>query len=255
MNHPIDTRKRRIGFSAIPVVLLLLGSALFFYASDRTEGAQTPAGVSSSVRAAAENGAERQAPPATVRKVMIDPGHGGHDPGTTGVDGHEERDVNLSIALKLYEILQADPRFDVRLTRSDDTFVELEDRSAMANEWPADALLSIHGNSFTDESVSGTETYYEHENGMPLAQAVHDAVVETMGFKDRGVRENQLQVLSLSEVPSALVEVGYLTNAGQEAALRSEEGGRRAAQAIAEGLKRYFGLSGEDVDGNGNDPR
>jgi len=246
MKHPIEKRPRSFGFVAIPILLLLLGSALFFYTTDRTEGAKTPADREKALRTAAANGAARQSavPPGGAFKIMIDPGHGGHDPGTTGVSGREEREVNLNIALKLYEVLREDTRFDVRLTRSDDTFVELEDRSAMANEWQADALLSLHGNSFTDGTVSGTETYYEHENGRTLAEAVHGAVVEAMGFEDRGVRENRLKVLSLSEVPAALVEVGYLTNGQQEAVLTGEEGAQRAALAIADGLKRYFGLEG-----------
>jgi N-acetylmuramoyl-L-alanine amidase len=172
-------------------------------------------------------------------KILIDAGHGGKDPGTTGVSGTFEKVSNLAIAMRVYELLQEDSRFEVRMTRTDDTFYQLEDRSAMANDWPADAFISIHGNSYEDGSVSGSETFYRYDNGLPLAEAIHGKLVDAMGFKDRGIRLNELKVLTLSQVPSALIESGYLTNAAEEAVLLSEEGQNRMAQAIVDGLKEY----------------
>lgn len=175
-------------------------------------------------------------------KILIDAGHGGKDPGTTGVSGTFEKVSNLAIAMRVYELLQEDSRFEVRMTRTDDTFYQLEDRSAMANDWPADAFISIHGNSYEDDSVSGSETFYRYDNGLPLAEAIHGKLVDAMGFKDRGIRLNELKVLTLSQVPSALIESGYLTNAAEEAVLLSEEGQNRMAQAIVDGLKQYAEL-------------
>lgn len=172
-------------------------------------------------------------------KILIDAGHGGKDPGTTGVSGTFEKVSNLAIAKRVYELLQGDARFEVRMTRTDDTFYQLEERSAMANDWPADAFVSIHGNSYEDDSVSGSETFYRYDNGLPLAEAVHGKLVDAMGFKDRGIRLNELKVLTLSQVPSVLIESGYLTNAAEEAVLLSEEGQNRMAQAIVDGLKQY----------------
>lgn len=184
-------------------------------------------------------------PPPSIRSytIVIDPGHGGHDPGATGASGNYERDFTLSLAKKVFELLQEEPMFEPLLTRSDDTHVELEDRAAFANEWKADVLVSIHANTYTDPSVGGTETLYHNENSILLAETMQQQVVEAMGFRDRGVKEQQLKVLSLTEMPSVLLEVGYLTNAEQEAYMLSSEGQATAAQAIVDGLKRYFEIT------------
>lgn len=184
-------------------------------------------------------------PPGPPYTVVIDPGHGGHDPGATGASGDFEREFTLTLALKVFELLQEEPMFEPLLTRSDDTHVELEDRAAFANEWEADVLVSIHGNTYTDPSVEGTETLYHNENSILLAQTLQQEVVKAMGFRDRGVKEQQLKVLSLTEMPSALIEIGYMTNAEQEAYMRSSDGQAIAAQAIVDGLKRYFEIVGQ----------
>jgi len=172
-------------------------------------------------------------------KIMIDAGHGGKDPGAEGHSGTFEKVSNLGIARKLYDILRNDPSVEVRMTRNDDTFVKLEDRSAMANDWHADVFVSIHGNSYEDDSVTGHETFYRYDNGLPLAESIHDKLVDEMGFKDRGIRLNELKVLTLSQMPSVLIETGYLSNPAEEATLLSDEGQTRMAQAIADGLKAY----------------
>ncbi|NBD26284.1 N-acetylmuramoyl-L-alanine amidase family protein [Paenibacillus glycinis] len=187
-------------------------------------------------------------PPDNVYRVVIDPGHGGKDPGSEGSSGQWEKDSNLSLAMKIYDLLKSDPAFAPRLTRSDDTFVELADRAAMANDWHADALLSIHDNAFEDPSVGGTETYYKYASGMPLAMAIHQQVVAALGFPDRGVKEEQLKVLALSEMPAVLVEPGYITNPGEESVMLSEDGQMKAAQAIVDGLKSFLQASGTGAD-------
>ncbi|MGO4547576.1 N-acetylmuramoyl-L-alanine amidase [Paenibacillus sp. 2TAB23] len=178
-------------------------------------------------------------------KIMIDPGHGGKDPGATGASGNYERDYTLTLAKKVFDLLRDDPMFEPRMTRTTDVFVELEDRAAMANEWQADALLAIHGNTYTDDSANGTETLHTHDDSNLLAQTVQKNVIKALGFRDRGVKEERLKVLSLSEMPAALVEVGYLTNAGEEAVMLSTDGQNAAAKGIVEGLKQYFLQYGE----------
>lgn|GEM_PF-4006326 len=173
-------------------------------------------------------------------KIVIDPGHGGKDPGSTGFSGIFEKVSNLAIAERVYDLLLEDSRFEVRMTRTDDTFVELEDRAGMANDWPADAFVSIHGNAYEDSSVSGSETFYRYDNGLLLAEAIHEELVDAMGFRDRGIRLNELKVLTLSKVPSLLIETGYLSNVAEETAILSEEGQDRMARAIVDGLKAYF---------------
>jgi N-acetylmuramoyl-L-alanine amidase len=95
-----------------------------------------------------------------VGRIVIDPGHGGHDQGTIGPGGFAEKDLVLSIALKLQEMLQEKLGAEVVLTRKDDTFIPLEERTEIANQHRADLFISIHANSSSIRSISGVETYY-----------------------------------------------------------------------------------------------
>jgi len=100
---------------------------------------------------------------------VIDAGHGGHDSGTLGVDGIEEKDVVLDVALRLGKLLHDRLGAEVIYTRSDDTFIPLETRTAIANKAQADLFLSIHANSSSDESARGVETYYLNFTSDPTA--------------------------------------------------------------------------------------
>jgi len=91
--------------------------------------------------------------------VVIDPGHGGHDPGAVGPTGLREKDVVLDIALKLREILSKDPTLDVHLTRDHDIFIPLEERTAIARKKEADLFISIHANASPNRAARGVETY------------------------------------------------------------------------------------------------
>jgi N-acetylmuramoyl-L-alanine amidase len=109
--------------------------------------------------------AHKPPPPPVLRppqrfKIVLDPGHGGSDPGAIGIGGIAEKDVVLRIALKLRQELDAKGDFDVVLTRDSDVFVPLEERTARANVEDADLFVSIHANASTNEKQSGVETYY-----------------------------------------------------------------------------------------------
>jgi N-acetylmuramoyl-L-alanine amidase len=95
-----------------------------------------------------------------IGRIVIDAGHGGHDSGTLGVDGIEEKDVVLDVALRLGKLLHDRLGSEIIYTRSDDTFIPLETRTAIANKAQADLFLSIHANSSSDASARGVETYY-----------------------------------------------------------------------------------------------
>ncbi len=95
-----------------------------------------------------------------IGRIVIDAGHGGHDSGTIGVDGLEEKDVVLDVALRVGKLLHDRLGAEIVYTRSDDTFIPLETRTAIANKAQADLFLSIHANSSSDESARGVETYY-----------------------------------------------------------------------------------------------
>ena len=97
---------------------------------------------------------------AKIRRVVIDPGHGGHDPGAVGQSGLQEKDVVLSIGLKLREKLKEELGLDVVMTRATDIFIPLEERTAIANKVNADLFVSIHVNAANNRNASGIETYY-----------------------------------------------------------------------------------------------
>jgi N-acetylmuramoyl-L-alanine amidase len=95
-----------------------------------------------------------------IRRIVVDPGHGGHDPGAQGVGGTREKDVVLQIALRLAHRLKDELGLDVVLTRSTDVFLELQERTAIANKVGADLFVSIHANASLNRNSSGIETYY-----------------------------------------------------------------------------------------------
>ena len=108
-----------------------------------------------------------------IGRIVIDPGHGGHDTGTIGPTGLMEKDLCLDVALRLGKLIeQRVPSEEIVYTRQDDKYVGLERRTAIANEAKADLFVSIHANSSDDASVSGIETYYLNFNGSPQAMEV-----------------------------------------------------------------------------------
>jgi N-acetylmuramoyl-L-alanine amidase len=91
--------------------------------------------------------------------IVVDAGHGGKDPGALAVTGKKEKDITLAAALQLKELLEADPRYEVRLTRESDTFIELEDRVTLARNWGANLFISLHADAAGRDSVSGASVY------------------------------------------------------------------------------------------------
>jgi N-acetylmuramoyl-L-alanine amidase len=104
-----------------------------------------------------------------IGRIVIDAGHGGHDSGTLGADGIEEKDVVLDVALRLGKLLSDRLGAEIVYTRSDDTFIPLETRTAIANKAQADLFISIHANSSSDASARGVETYYLNFTSDPTA--------------------------------------------------------------------------------------
>ncbi len=122
-----------------------------------------------------------------IGRIVIDAGHGGHDTGTIGPTGLMEKDLCLDVALRLGKIIQQKlPGADIVFTRSDDTFIPLEDRTRIANEAKADLFLSIHANSSPDHEARGIETYYLNMKGSAEAMAVaaRENAVSQQGIHD-----------------------------------------------------------------------
>lgn len=171
--------------------------------------------------------------------VVIDAGHGDHDPGAIGVTKKREKDFNLAMALKVEKLLAKEQNIEVVLTRSNDTFLELKDRAKIANDLKADVFISIHANS-GPSTASGTETYYYHESDKALANALHKEIVKAMGLKDRGVRYGNFHVIRETKMPGALLEVGFLSNKTDESKLFDPATQDRVAEAIVRGIKGYL---------------
>ena len=103
---------------------------------------------------------QKKAAISKIRRIVVDPGHGGHDPGAVGPSGLQEKDVVLAIGLKLRELLRDELGLDVIMTRSSDVFIPLEERTAIANKVNADLFLSVHANAAANRTANGIETYY-----------------------------------------------------------------------------------------------
>lgn len=181
----------------------------------------------------------------TGRKlVVIDAGHGGSQPGTVGITKKLEKDFNLAVALKVESLLKQDGSVDFAFTRTSDVKLSLEERSKFANDLQADLFVSIHGNSLeaAKGNPSGTETYYSRDESIPFANVMHKHLVGATGLNDRKVRYSSLHVTRETTMPAVLLEVGYLSNIGDEALMYTEEFQQRVAESIVAGIKEYLGL-------------
>ncbi|WP_339319917.1 N-acetylmuramoyl-L-alanine amidase [Paenibacillus sp. FSL R10-2734] len=174
--------------------------------------------------------------------VVLDAGHGAKDSGAVGVTGKYEKNFNLAIVLKTAELLKKENNIDVVLTRSNDTFLELKERAAMANNLKADIFISVHANSSASSSASGTETYYQREASKSLAKVMHKYLVQATGLSDRGVRYGNFHVIRETKMPAVLLEVGYLSSKKDEALLFSEASQNKVAASIVSGIKEYLGI-------------
>lgn len=173
--------------------------------------------------------------------VVIDAGHGNQDPGTIGYSKTKEKDFNLAVALKVGQLLEKESNIDFVLTRSDDTFLKLEERARIANDLNADVFVSIHANS-GPIAASGSETYYQRDASKALANVMHKYLVKATGLPDRGVKYGNYHVIRETKMPAVLLEVGYLSNPKDEAALFSESLQNSIAQGIVNGIKEYLGV-------------
>jgi len=173
--------------------------------------------------------------------VVIDPGHGGSDRG--GMPGQRiaEKGFTLDTAKRLARVLGNGTGIKVVLTRDDDTFVSLTERTSIANQYAGrDAVfVSIHFNAGRREGAYGIETYYNNQRGYRLAALVHPRVIQAMASIDRGVRRRGYSVLRRNRLPAILVECGFLTNHAEAARISDPRSRERLARAIADAIVRY----------------
>ncbi|TVQ09428.1 MAG: DUF3747 domain-containing protein [Leptolyngbya sp. DLM2.Bin27] len=173
--------------------------------------------------------------------VVIDPGHGGRDPGAVGIGGIQEKQINTTISNRVQQQLQA-AGITVLMTRSSDVYVSLEARTQFANRAGANLFVSIHANaiSMSRPEVNGLETYY-FSSGERLARSIHSAVLRNVNMRDRGVRQARFYVLRHTTMPSVLVETGFVTGAEDAARFRDPAAVNRIADGIARGILDYLG--------------
>jgi len=171
--------------------------------------------------------------------IVIDPGHGGKDPGAVGQEGLTEKEVVLDISLRLQALL--DPAYGVELTREDDTFVRLAERAEKANDKKADIFVSVHTNGF-HTAAYGVETFHfrDSEEGAELATCLQEALIEGLQETDRGVKSARFTVLRRTKMPAVLVELPFITTPEYEEMYRDPEMLRLCAELIADGIYHYF---------------
>jgi N-acetylmuramoyl-L-alanine amidase len=224
---------------------------------------------------AAEDILSRNTGPTTLRMVALDPGHGGAEVGAEGKSGLVEKDLVLSIARRLRELLQERLGLQVILTRDGDRELALDERTALANNNKADLFISIHADASPSRDAKGSSVYflsYSSSGGegsvtsargrgdagldfilWDMAQASHlsqssrlaeifqEELLTATGTEkgNRGIKQNTFRVLKGATMPAVLVEVGFISNSQEEELLKTHDYQERLAEALYRGVVRF----------------
>ena len=179
--------------------------------------------------------------------VVIDPGHGGPDPGAIGIGGLRETDVVLEVS-KLVEKILSEKGVKVRLTRKNEVDLDLPPRVSFANRSDADIFVSIHANASRGKrrDINGLETfYYRGWRGRLLAKGIQKQILRVSpGSPDRGVKQGRYFVIKNTRMPAVLVEIGFLTGRLDARRLEKTSHRKRIAYAIAKGILEYLSKVG-----------
>lgn len=171
-------------------------------------------------------------------KVVIDPGHGGTDPGAQRMNIFE-KDINLVVAQRVQKYL-ADAGIRVVMTRMGDEAVSLNDRTVITNRENPDAFISIHVNSSTSPIARGLETHWFTPQSKPLAEIVEKKLADAVNSPDRGIINSKFYVIHWTEVPAVLVEIGFISNDNERCELLSDKRQDDTARAIADGIIQFL---------------
>jgi N-acetylmuramoyl-L-alanine amidase len=215
--------------------------------------------------------------------VILDPGHGGHDPGARGANGTAEKDVALAAALCLQAALQKTGRYRVELTRTTDRFVPLEDRVSIARDLRATLFLSMHADTFSDPSVRGASVYTlarqasdadtaalaDRENGGGVSGSPVSEILASLAARENRVSSSRIahqlvsnlerhslvlprperhadfSVLHTAGIPSVLIEMGFLSNPMDEASLNDAEHRDLLAGSLTRAIDAWFATNNE----------
>jgi len=187
--------------------------------------------------------------------IVIDPGHGGEDPGAVGASGVYEKDIVLEVSKKLAEILRQ-AGAEVLLTRENDRDLsdpgnhslyqsrvqDLTKRVEIANQRGADLFLSIHVNSFPDRREGGAQTFSQPGSveGKRLAESIQRELNRFLVYPGRAAKQVDYFTNRIAKMPSAIVEIGFITNPREEKLMVDPEYQQKIAYAIYAGVVRYF---------------
>ena len=183
-----------------------------------------------------------------MRTIVIDPGHGGRDPGAVGLAGTQEKAIVLEIAKKMAAVLHKN--FYVRLTRNNDVALTLASRAVLANSLGASALISLHCNAATNRQAHGFEVFTTP--GQNRSDLLAESVIKSVGKAIPSLRmrrdmrdgdsdkEARFAVLTQARVPAILVELAFISNAQEEVLLRDVGFQRTIAEALAEGVINFL---------------
>ena len=191
--------------------------------------------------------------------VAIDPGHGGNDPGKIGINDKLEKDINLAIAMKLEKLLKKQD-IEVVMTRTEDVGLyqesdsnkkraDMKKRVTLINESNADLCVSIHQNSYPDESVKGAQVFYygQSQEGKKLAEALQQTLVEQLDPQNhRQAKANESYfLLKKTPSPTVIVECGFLSNYEEAELLKSEAYQKKVAEAVKTGILKCLNMDGK----------
>lgn len=172
-------------------------------------------------------------------RVVIDPGHGGIDPGSHAF-GLVEKDLTLDLAKRLEKILSSHG-LTTQLTRRTDVYLELEERADTAGSKTGTIFVSLHFNAHTDRSISGTETLYwpGSDTGRELASYIQSELGRRLVTRNRGFKPERLKVLEKTKCTAVLVECGFISNRWESQRCGAEWFRQILAEEIAQGILRY----------------
>ena len=187
------------------------------------------------------------------RIVVLDPGHGGSDWGAIGPTGVSEKSVSLAVSLKAQRLL-TNAGYQVVMTRTTDIDVaapgvpDAAELQARVDKAPpnAELFISVHCNAFSNSYANGVETYHAPNavKGERLARLLNEELLRLGGLNNRGVKAARFYVMTHSQCPASLIELGFITNPREERLLASSDYQQKLAQAITNAVNRYFNQGG-----------
>jgi len=193
---------------------------------------------------AAAQAGEKKGFAAAPFKITIDAGHGGSDPGAVA-QGYEEEFFNRDVSNRLRDLLVNDRGlWTIQMCRTTDVTVSLTARTNMANAWPADRFVSVHTNSFSSSTATGTETfaYAEGGNAAQLRDLIQSEMVKAWGLANRGGKTGDLHVLRETTMPATLSEMGFITSPTDIKKLSDPNARQQMAAAHLYALRRHYGV-------------